>query len=191
MAIWWNRFYQCNFKTHHRDQFTFSKSFQQSEKLQIYLYPLWAKLSAIACLTESCKMQPLQLSPHLQAPLTHTLSPHPLKHLKSSVCAVRVNSFCTFFAWFINFENIYVQLFGKRNLKYAATQARVVKQLPPGILTRGPRITDLSDQGDHNWSKQSKWSGQLGDHLSMTTFRILAAKGIPVDKMSGTASIRK
>ena len=41
-------------------------------------------------------MQPPKLSPHLQALLTHTLSPLPLKHLKSSVCAVRVNSFCTF-----------------------------------------------------------------------------------------------
>ena len=28
-------------------------------------------------------------------------------------------------------------------------------------------------------------------HLSMTTFRIFAAKGIPVDQMPGTASIRK
>ena len=112
-------------------------------------------------------MQPPELSPHLQAPLTHTHSTLPLKHLKSSVCAVRVNSFCTCFAWFIIFGNIYVQLFGKRNLKYAATQARVVKQLPPGILTRGPRITDLCDQGDHNIQlvkKQSWWSGQLGDH---------------------------
>ena len=163
VAIWWNRFYQRNFNTQHTDQISFDKVSSSLDNFQYIVTPSERNYQRLPVLRSRVKCSRPSFPPICKLHW-HTHTPLHLKHLKSSVCAVRVNSLCTFFAWFINFGNIYVQLFGKRNLKYAATQARVVKQLPPGILTRGPRITDLSDQGDHNWSKQSKWSAQIGDH---------------------------
>ena len=107
VAIWWKKFYQCNFDSQHRYQFSFHKVSSSLDNFQYIFTPSKRNYQRLPVLRSRVKCSRPSFPPICKLHW-HTHTPLHLKHLKSSVCAVRVNSFCTFFAWFINFGNIYV-----------------------------------------------------------------------------------